>query len=107
MLRGNGWNSAVRTVFSVPKDAFPKKEAQDQDKEAPRKSEIKTQSGLPAKFAKLSALLLPLLGILCLTACKGREEDGMAKAPDTKRAIAALRDAYAAFNRGDMEAAVS
>ena len=31
----------------------------------------------------------------------------MAKVPDMNQAIAALRDAYAAFNRGDMEAAVA
>jgi ketosteroid isomerase-like protein len=31
----------------------------------------------------------------------------MTKAPDMNQAISALRDAYAAFNRGDMEAAVA
>jgi len=31
----------------------------------------------------------------------------MTKTPDGKQAIAALRDAYAAFNRGDMDAAVA
>ena len=31
----------------------------------------------------------------------------MTKTPDVNQAIAALRDAYAAFNRGDMDAAVA
>jgi len=31
----------------------------------------------------------------------------MTTTPDTNQAIAALRDAYAAFNRGDMDAAVA
>jgi len=31
----------------------------------------------------------------------------MTKTPDGNQAIAALRDAYAAFNRGDMDAAVA
>jgi len=31
----------------------------------------------------------------------------MTKMPDVNQAIAALRDAYAAFNRGDMDAAVA
>jgi uncharacterized protein len=51
-------------------------------------------------------LMLVVLVIFCLSACKSREEHRMANAPDMNQAIAALRDAYAAFNRGDMDAAV-
>jgi ketosteroid isomerase-like protein len=47
------------------------------------------------------------LVIFFFSACKSREENRMANAPDTNQAIAALREAYAAFNRGDMEAAVA
>jgi len=50
---------------------------------------------------------LVVLVIFCLSACKPREVNRMPTAYDMNQSIAALRDAYAAFNRGDMDAAVA
>ena len=52
-------------------------------------------------------LTLVLVVTFFLSACHHREENRMANLPDMNQAIAALRDAYAAFNRGDMNAAVA
>jgi ketosteroid isomerase-like protein len=52
-------------------------------------------------------LSLVVLAIFSFGACKSREEPRMTKMPDVNQAVAALRDAYAAFNRGDMDAAVA
>ena len=52
-------------------------------------------------------LSLVVLAIFSFGACKSREETRMTKTPDVNQAIVALRDAYAAFNRGDMDAAVA
>jgi len=52
-------------------------------------------------------LTLVVVVIFSLSACQPREENRMANPPDVNQAIAALRDAYAAFNRGDMNAAVA
>jgi len=51
-----------------------------------------------------AALALAALGS---SACKSPGKNSMTTTPDTNQAIAALRDAYAAFNRGDMDAAVA
>ena len=47
-----------------------------------------------------------VVAIFLLSACQPREENRMVNPPDVNQAIAALREAYAAFNRGDMNAAV-
>ncbi len=52
-------------------------------------------------------LTLVAVVIFFLSACQPREENRMANPTDMNQAIAALRDAYAAFNRGDMNAAVA
>jgi uncharacterized protein len=52
-------------------------------------------------------LTLVVVVAFFLSACHPREENRMANLPDMNQAIAALRDAYAAFNRGDMNAAVA
>jgi len=52
-------------------------------------------------------LALVVVVIFFFSACQSREEKRMANPPDMNQAIAALRDAYAAFNRGDMNAAVA
>ena len=52
-------------------------------------------------------LSLVVLAIFSFSACKSPQEPRMTKMPDVNQAIAALRDAYAAFNRGDMDAAVA
>ena len=52
-------------------------------------------------------LTLAVVVLFFFGACHPREENRMANPPDMNQAIAALRDAYAAFNRGDMNAAVA
>jgi uncharacterized protein len=53
------------------------------------------------------------VGLLCVTACwftactQSRKESAMATISDHERVIATLRDAYAAFNRGDIDGAVA
>jgi uncharacterized protein len=47
-----------------------------------------------------------LVGVMCLGGCRAAKEAGVQSGPDLSHAIAALRGAYAAFNRGDMDAAV-
>jgi ketosteroid isomerase-like protein len=43
-----------------------------------------------------------------MTACtQSRKENAMGSTPDHERAVATLRAAYAAFNRGDIDAAVA
>jgi uncharacterized protein len=52
-------------------------------------------------------LTLFLIIILCVTGCeKARKGDALGNSPDQERNIAVLRGAYAAFNRGDIDAAV-
>ena len=48
-----------------------------------------------------------IAAILNLSACtKARKESGVENTPEQAQAIVALRGAYAAFNRGDIDAAV-
>jgi ketosteroid isomerase-like protein len=46
------------------------------------------------------------IGVLCLGGCRAPKEARVQSGPDRSQEITALRGAYAAFNRGDMEAAV-
>ena len=63
------------------------------------------QSGRRAKAGQLFALVI--IAVLCLSGCtKSRKETVVENTPELARAIATLRDAYSAFNRGDMDATV-
>jgi ketosteroid isomerase-like protein len=54
-----------------------------------------------------SLLTLVTIALLCLSGCTGtRKEISVESTPDLTQAISDLRGAYAAFNRGDMDAAV-
>jgi uncharacterized protein len=58
------------------------------------------------KVRRLPAVVT--LGVLCLSGCTGsRKELGVGNTTEQEQAIATLREAYAAFNRGDMDAAVA
>jgi ketosteroid isomerase-like protein len=53
-------------------------------------------------------LTFVMLAILCLSGCTGsRKESSVGNTTDLAQAISDLRDAYAAFNRGDIDAAVN
>ena len=63
------------------------------------------QSSRRAKAGQLFALVI--IAVLCVSGCtKSRKETVVENTPELARAIATLRDAYSAFNRGDMDAAV-
>src|SRR4029077_10214641 len=63
------------------------------------------QSGRRAKAGQLFALVI--ITVLCLSGCtKSRKETVVENTPEQAQAIATLRDAYSAFNRADMDAAV-
>jgi len=53
-------------------------------------------------------LTFVILAISCLSGCTGsRKGSSVGNTPDVAQAIVGLRDAYAAFNRGDIDAAVN
>jgi uncharacterized protein len=55
----------------------------------------------------MKKVMFLFIGCVCLIACvKPDKGNRMEVAPETEAAIKALRGAYAAFNRGDMDAAV-
>jgi hypothetical protein len=63
------------------------------------------QSGRRAKARQPFALVI--IAVLSLSGCtKSRKETVVENTLQLARAIATLRDAYSAFNRGDMDAAV-
>lgn len=52
-------------------------------------------------------LALISIAVICLSGCTGsRKETKVEDTPELALAIASLRDAYSAFNRGDIDAAV-
>jgi hypothetical protein len=52
-------------------------------------------------------LIVTFATVLCLTSCGHANKDaGMEQSRSSKHVIADLRDAYAAFNRGDIDAAL-
>jgi ketosteroid isomerase-like protein len=55
---------------------------------------------------RLAANAVLLIGVMCLGGCQTSKETRVDSGPDMAQAITALRGAYAAFNRGDMDAAV-
>ena len=63
---------------------------------------------LRTKLAGAAAIFVTFLGICCMTACtQAPKENSIPNSPDHARVVATLRDAYAAFNRGDIDAAVA
>jgi ketosteroid isomerase-like protein len=55
----------------------------------------------------LSGLVLFVTVLLCFGGCRAaREEAGVGRSAEMAKAITSLREAYAAFNRGDMDVAV-
>src|SRR5580692_4123012 len=60
-------------------------------------------------FAGMTRLLIlsAVISILCLSGCSGARETNVENTVEAGQAIIALQGAYAAFNRGDMEAAVA
>jgi uncharacterized protein len=63
------------------------------------------RSGRRRKAGQLFALFI--IAVLCVSGCtKSRKETVVENTPELAHAIATLRDAYSAFNRGDMDAAV-
>jgi uncharacterized protein len=53
-------------------------------------------------------LIFSIVGFLGLAGCVGSQREArVSSKPDMSQAISALRDAYAAFNRGDIDAAVA
>jgi ketosteroid isomerase-like protein len=55
---------------------------------------------------RLAANAVLLIGVMCLGGCQASKETRVDSGPVMEQAITALRGAYAAFNRGDMDAAV-
>ena len=56
----------------------------------------------------MTKFIVPCLAIMCLTGCKRMDKNADAKrAKEMEQAIVALRGAYAAFNRGDIDAAIA
>jgi len=63
---------------------------------------------LRTKLAGAAAIFVTFLGICCMTACtQAPKGNSIPNSPDHARVVATLRDAYAAFNRGDIDAAVA
>jgi uncharacterized protein len=62
---------------------------------------------MPEGVRKSKTLLLIVIAASCMSGCTRTHKEGnLANLADRERIIATLREAYAAFNRGDIDAAV-
>lgn len=97
---------APNFIFDLPRPKASSSEENDPASPAEYSSRPHTRTMLGVcDYGRMRTFLF--VAVLCLCGCKGQpKETSVGYTAEQTQAIAALREAYAAFNRGDIDAAV-